>query len=87
MASEENVHLIVNEILYYELLWDITVDLTDIKLRYIHAVFTMILLREQQELSWLLSAGLLQNHSNCPFSGEIKPLVIHHQAYNILNLF
>lgn len=87
MASEENVHLMVNEILYYELLWDITVDLTDIKLQYIHAVFTMILLREQQELSWLLSAGLLQNRSNCPFSGEIKPLVIHHQAYNILNLF
>lgn len=53
MASEENVHLMVNEILYYELLWDITVDLTDIKLQYIHAVFTMILLREQQELSWL----------------------------------
>lgn len=87
MASEENVHLMVNEILYYELLWDITVDLTDIKLQYIHAVFTMILLREQQELSWLLSAGLLQNRCNCPFSGEIKPLVIHHQAYNILNLF
>lgn len=63
------------------------VDLTDIKLQSIHAVFTKILLREQQELSWLLSAGLLQNHRNCPFSGEIKPSVIHHQAYNILNLF
>lgn len=77
----------VSKILYYELSWGIAVDLTDIKLQYIHAVFTKILLREQQELSWLLSAGLLQNHGNCPFSGEIKPLVIHHQAYNILNLF
>lgn len=77
----------VNKILYYELSRGLAVDLSDIKLQSIHAVFTKALLWEQQELSWLLSAGLLQNHGNCPFSGEIKPLVIHHQAYNILNLF